>query len=165
VSHGALHRAAGAVFRDGAWGADELEDGAGYAMVIEGTDAAWSAFALTEDDTFVFYSLSPVDARGERMGPVAEFLHRANHGLLTGAFELDFDTGEIRLRTGIELLTLAPDLLKDDEALEAVVLDLSAANVGLFDRYLSGLLAVAVGRADAAAVVREIESDGVPPGA
>lgn len=155
---GPLHSAAVRVYLGNGWPADELEDGLGFALTIEGTDSTWSALALTEADTFTFYSLSPVDARPDRFAEVAEYLHRANHGLVTETFEMDYDTGEVRLRTGIELLTLAPGLLADGAALDALVLDLSAANVGVFDRYLTGLVAVAVGGASAADVIREIEA-------
>lgn len=155
---GPLHSAAGRVYLGAGWDADELEDGLGFALTIEGSDSAWSALALTEDDAFTFYSLSPVDARPDRLAEVAQYLHRANYGLVTETFEMDYDTGEVRLRTGIELLTLAPGLLLDGGALEALVLDLSAANVGVFDRYLSGLVAVAVGGARAADVIAEIEA-------
>ncbi|MCW2602119.1 MAG: hypothetical protein JWN61_254 [Pseudonocardiales bacterium] len=158
MSHGPLHSAAGRVYRGNGWPSDELENGVGFALTIDGTDSTWSALALTEADAFTFYSLAPVDARPDRLGQVGEYLHRANHGLVTETFELDYDTGEIRLRTGIELLTMAPGLLEDPDALDALVLDLSAANVGVFDRYLSGLVAVAVGGANAADVIAEIEA-------
>jgi hypothetical protein len=74
---------------------------------------------------------------------------------------MDYDTGEVRLRTGIELATLPLGLFADD-ALDAIVLDLSAANVGIFDRYLSGLVAVAVGTVPAADIIRDIEAQPSP---
>jgi hypothetical protein len=157
VTAGAIKRAAARVYFGNGWPAEELDDGIGFSLEIDGTDASWSALALTDDDSFTFYSLSPVEFPNDRIGQVAEFLHRANHGLLTGTFELDYDTAEVRLRTGIELGTLAPSALDDDDALDMIVLDLSAANVGIFDQYLSGLVAVCVGNGAAADIIREIE--------
>ncbi|MCR1782750.1 YbjN domain-containing protein [Nocardioides carbamazepini] len=158
--HGPVQRSAARVYDKGGWPVTALEDGTGFTMEVEGTDGAWSALAITDDDAdrFVFYSLLPVDPAPERWPAMAEALHRINHGLVTAAFEFDHDTGEARLRTGIELITLPRDVLDDDDLLDAIINDLSAANVEIFDRYLSGLVAVSLG-ADPAEVVAEIEAD------
>lgn len=156
---GPIQQAAGHVYETGGWPAVELEDGSGYTLAIHGSDASWSALAVTDDDgdAFVFYSLAPVDAPPAARERVAEFLHRANLGLVTETFELDPDSGEVRLRTGIDLATLPPVLREDPELLRAIVLDLSAANVGVFDRYLAGLTAVVLGDVSPAEVIAEIE--------
>lgn len=158
IEHGPIQRSAARVYTKGGWPATELEDGSGFTMQVEGSDGEWSALAITDDDAdrFVFYSLSPVDASPERLPAMAELLHRINHGLVSGTFELDHDTGEARLRTGIEFITLPRTVLADDDLLDAILNDLSAANVEIFDRYLSGLVAVSLG-ADPADVVAEIE--------
>ncbi|UMG91017.1 YbjN domain-containing protein [Nocardioides sp. TF02-7] len=156
---GPIQRAAAQVYADGGWPVTAMEDGSGFTATIEGTDSAWSGLAITDDDhdRFVFYSLSPVNAAPERVPAMAELLHRINRGLVAGTFELDADSGEVRLRTGIELITLPRSLLDDEELLRAIVQDLSAANVELFDRYLPAVVAVALG-ADPAPVVAEIEA-------
>jgi len=157
---GPIQEAAATVYREGDWPVTELEDGSGFTVYVEGSAGDWSAIVLTDDEglTFVFYSLAPVDATEETMAAFSEFCHRANNGLLTGTFELDHDTGEVRLRTGIDLATLPRSILDDAGLLQAIVLDLSAANVEIFDRYLSGLVAIAVGGVDVAEVIGEIES-------
>jgi hypothetical protein len=156
---GPIQRAAARVYAEGGWPASEVVGGAGFTLDIEGTDGAWSALAITDDeaDRFVFYSLAPVHATPDRMAAMSEFLHRINRGLVAATFELDVATGEVRLRTGIELITLPRALLEDDDVLQAIVQDLSAANVEVFDRYLSGLVAVSLG-ADPERVVAEIET-------
>jgi hypothetical protein len=160
---GLLQSAAARVYGGNGWSAAELDDGSGFTLDIAGSDGQWSALAITNDDTatFAFYSLAPVDAPPGDIDRMAEYLHRANHGLLSATFEMDYDTGEVRLRTGIELATLPLGLFADD-ALDAIVLDLSAANVGIFDRYLSGLVAVAVGTVSAADIIRDIEAQPSP---
>jgi hypothetical protein len=157
---GPLQRAAARVYETNGWPAIELEDGTGFTLYIEGTDSAWSAIAITDDDAgrFVFYSLSPVDAAPDRIDRFAEYLHRANHGLVGANFELDYDTGEIQLRSGLEFASLPADLLESDTLLDAVVLDLSALNVGTFDRYLAGLVALSLGDVAPADIISEIES-------
>jgi hypothetical protein len=157
--NGPIQRAAARVYAEGGWPVTTLDDGTGFTMEIEGSDGNWSALAITDDDAdrFVFYSLSPVDAAPERRAAMAELLHRINHGLVTAAFEFDHDTGEARLRTGIELITLPRQMLQDDDLLDAILNDLSAANVEVFDRYLPALVAVSLG-ADPATVVAELEA-------
>jgi hypothetical protein len=156
---GPLQRAAARVYGENGWPAEELDDGSGFTLYIEGSDSAWSALAITDDDAarFAFYSLSPVDAGASTLDRMAEYLHRANHGLLSATFELDHDTGEVRLRTGLEFATLPPELLADDDLLDAIVLDLSAANVGIFDRYLAGLIAVVHSNVAPADIIADIE--------
>jgi hypothetical protein len=157
---GPIQQAAARVYETGGWPAVELEDGSGFTLAIHGSDTSWSALAVTDDDgdAFVFYSLAPLDAPPEKLAAVAELLHRANLGLITETFELNPDTGEVRLRTGIDLATLPAVLREDPELLQAIVLDLSAANVGVFDRYLPGLMAVVLGDVAPAAVIAEIEA-------
>lgn len=52
---------------------------------------------------FVYYSLCPERAPDARRTAVADYLVRVNSGLLIGGFEMDWDTGEIRFRTSIDL--------------------------------------------------------------
>jgi hypothetical protein len=158
---GPIQRAAAQVYDEGGWPVSAMEDGTGFTVDIEGSDGTWSGLAITDDDAdrFVFYSLAPVDTPPRRIGQMAELLHRINHGLVAGTFELDHDSGEVRLRTGIELITMPPVLREDAEVLRGIVLDVSAANVELMDRYLSGIVAAAVSDIDPAAVVAEIERD------
>ncbi|SOD70964.1 putative sensory transduction regulator [Jatrophihabitans sp. GAS493] len=157
--HRPLRSSAERVYLDNGWPATAMEDGTGFTLYIEGSENAWSALALTDDESssFAFYSLSPVDAAPADLDRMAEYLHRANLGLLSGTFELDYDSGEVRLRSGLDFATLSPELLADDAVLDSILLDLSAANVGTFDRYLVGLVAITLGSGDPADIIREIE--------
>ena len=160
---GSVQAAAARVFEERSWPVTEMEDGSGFAIDVEGSDTAWSALVLTDDDelVYVFYSLSPVDVPADKLERVSEFVDRANYGLVNAAFELDRESGDVRLRTGMELATLPAQYTQDDDFLEAVVLDLAAANIGIFDRYVTGLVAVSLGDVPVADIVAEIEGRGV----
>jgi len=159
---GRIFEAAGRAYAD--WPLTAMDEDGGYAVDVEGSDGAWSALVITDDDNdlFVFYSVSPVDVpEGDEatMQRMSEFVDRANLGLVAATFELDRDTGEPRVRTGLELATM-PDVVLDDPAvLQAIVLDLAAANIRVMDRYLSGLVAVIAGSVPVADIVAEIEAD------
>ncbi|WP_137294797.1 hypothetical protein [Nocardioides dongxiaopingii] len=158
---GPLQEAAGRVYAD--WPVTEMEDGNGYAVDVEGSAGAWSALVLADDENlvFCFYSLSPVDVpEGDEaaMQRMSEFVDRANLGLVAATFELDRDNGEVRLRTGLELATLPAEILVQDGFLDAVVLDLSAANIGVMDKYLSGLVATVMSDVPVAEIVAQVEA-------
>ena len=51
----------------------------------------------------IFYSYMPVNSPPEKMASAAEFVTRANRGMRIGNFELDFDDGEIRYKTSLDV--------------------------------------------------------------
>lgn len=158
---GPIHAAAGRVYQG--WPAAESSDGLGYTIDVTGSDSSWTAVAITDDAGLVFciYSYSPFDVPAEdaeALARMSEFADRVNHGLVAGTFELDRDTGEVRVRSGYELGTLPPALTQDPDFLETVVRDLSAANVGLMDRYVTGLAAVLLGHVPVVDIIRDIEA-------
>lgn len=70
----------------------------------------------------------------DRRLSIAEFIARANYGLVLGNFELDFIDGELRFKTSIDVdgTELPPELI------EPVVY----ANVLTMDQYMPGIMAV-----------------------
>lgn len=65
---------------------------------------------------------------------MAEFLTRANYGLMIGNFEMDFNDGEIRYKTSIDV--------EGDNLSSALLKQLVYANVMTMDQYLPGIIAV-----------------------
>jgi hypothetical protein len=130
---------------------------------VEGQPVLWSSFAgengqwscvalgLEETDQFAFYSICPVNAQPDLLAATAEFIARANADMLIGNFELDWDTGEIRFKTSIDVegsgLTV--------ELVSAQVY----ANVSTMDRYLPGLMNVLYGKHSPAEAIALIETD------
>jgi hypothetical protein len=71
---------------------------------------AWSGIPFKSRATvtgggpsFLYHSLCPERATPDRRAAVAEYLLRVNAVTLVGGFELDWDEGEIRFRTAIDL--------------------------------------------------------------
>ncbi|MCL2500290.1 MAG: YbjN domain-containing protein [Defluviitaleaceae bacterium] len=56
---------------------------------------------LAQDDGLTLYTVVNVLAEPHGRADVAEYLIRANHGLLCGGFEMDMDTGTINYKTFI----------------------------------------------------------------
>ncbi|MCL6581865.1 MAG: YbjN domain-containing protein [Firmicutes bacterium] len=113
---------------------------------------SWTAVADVKEDRgiFLFYSIASFKVPEAARLAVAEFLTRANYGIILGNFELDLGDGEVRYKTSInvgENGTLTADLIRP------VVM----ANFFTMDRYLPGIMAVAFGNRPPAEAIRDIE--------
>ncbi|HJZ94777.1 MAG TPA: YbjN domain-containing protein [Gemmataceae bacterium] len=101
----------------------------------------------------IFYSYMPVNAPPDKMAAVAEFITRANRGMRIGNFELDFDDGELRYKTSIDV--------EGGELTAKMIDNLLRANLSTINRYFSGLMELIYGEKPAADLVKRIET---PPG-
>jgi hypothetical protein len=103
---------------------------------FQGDNGQWPCHAKAREPQaqVVFYSRCPFKAPEAQRSAIAEFIARANYGMIMGNFELDFNDGEIRYKTSIDvegdLLTLA------------LVKQLVYTNVLTMDQYLPGLTAI-----------------------
>lgn len=105
-------------------------------LPIQGKNGRWILMAesLEDSDLCLIYSqcmkLAP---EGTRM-TVAEHVTRLNSGLLMGNFELDFDDGDIRFKTNVDV----GETVFAREHFEL----LACNNVSYFDAYLPNLMRV-----------------------
>ena len=105
-------------------------------MAFQGNNGKWTCYAKArvEQEQFVFYSICPINAPENKLLAVAEFLTRANSGMIIGNFELDFADGEIRFKTSIDV---QGDFLSFE-----LIKQLVYANVTMMDEYLPGIKSV-----------------------
>ncbi len=103
---------------------------------FEGKNGQFTCYAQerSEQEQFVFYSVFPVRTPADRMSEIAEFLTRANYGMIIGNFELDYSDGEIRYKTSLDV--------EDAELSDALVRHMIYANVLTMDKYFPGLMRV-----------------------
>jgi hypothetical protein len=85
---------------------------------------------------------------------VAEFLTRANYGLVIGNFEQDWDDGEVRYKTSLDV--------EDCELSAMLFAHIVFANVTAMDRYLPGLVAVIAGSQTPSEAVAAVEASREP---
>jgi hypothetical protein len=128
------------------------QDQAIYRLISQGENGEWSCFACPREDMqqCVFYSVYPDLVAEEHRIAVSEFLTRANFGMAIGNFEINLDSGEVRLKTSI-------DVEGDRLSLE-LFQQLVAANVNTMDRYLPGIRQVAEGQATPKDVIAQLEA-------
>lgn len=121
-----------------------------------GVNGRWTVFAqaVEEKQQVVFYSVCPVTIPPAKRAALAEFLTRANYGLLIGNFEMDYSDGEVRFKTS----SVTPvDLIGGSDLGKAVLAQLLQLNVVAMDRYLPGIMAIASTNAAPATLIAEIE--------
>jgi hypothetical protein len=142
----------GSFFSDDGWPAVFDADAGHFAMRFQGSQAEWTclAYPLEDDHQFVFYSIAPVRADEAHRARVAEYITRANFGLILGNFEMDYEDGEIRYKTSIDV---------EGAGLSgALVRHVVHANVQAMDRYLPGLMLVLADGATPEAAIDRVES-------
>ena len=118
-----------------------------------GTGAAWDCRARPYDPfgQLAFESILPIDPDGtvepEHRGAVTQLVVRANWRLLTGAFQLDLDTGDLVFRSMLFLSHGA-------EPTEALLRGLVYGNVLTVERCLAEFRTAAAGEDAGAAFER-----------
>lgn len=118
------------------WSFFQIPDQPLLFVEFQGDNGQWKGLAQADDEhaQFVFYSISPVSAPEEQIGRVADFLTRANFGMIIGNFEIDLEDGQIRFKTSIDV--------EGSQLDAAMVKRLVYTNVLTMDKYLPGINAV-----------------------
>ncbi len=121
------------------------------ATQFQGANGQFNCYAQAREaeQQFVFYSVCSIKAPAAKYFTVAEFLTRANYGMIIGNFEFDFRDGEIRYKTSIDV--------EGDTLTLALIKQVVYPNVLMMDRYLSGLMKVIYGGLSPEAAIELIE--------
>ena len=128
-----------AFFHSESWAFSELVPDPALATLYVGENGKWSCLAEVnaELQQCLFYSVSPARVPVNKRAAVAEYITRANEGMVIGNFEMGFDSGEVVYKTSIDVSGSTLD--------EALVRNLVYANIATMDRYLPGLLSIIYG--------------------
>ncbi|MEM0980963.1 MAG: YbjN domain-containing protein [Cyanobacteria bacterium P01_H01_bin.58] len=138
-------------FDEDDWAYVQLADGVSLQLAFQGDAGRWTCLARSDDAAaqLVFYSVCPMTVSETKTNAIAELLMRANDGLIIGNFELDFETGEIRYKTSLDV--------EGDRLTPALMQSLVYANVHTFDQYLPAIIAVLDGQATPVDAIAAIE--------
>ncbi len=126
-------------FKEDNWPFQQLEGQPILQIGFQGENGQWTCFAMAREEQaqFAFYSVCTARAPEARRPALAEFLTRANYGLIIGNFELDWTDGEIRYKTSMDV--------EGDRLTPALVKQMAYANVVTMDRYLPGIMRIIYG--------------------
>ena len=138
-------------FEEDEWVFDKIEGQQVLTAGFRGDNGTWRCYAQVEEDEqwFAFYSTLDTNIPEDRRRDVAEFLARANYGLILGNFEMDFRDGEIRYKTSINV--------EGDCLSTALIRPMVYINVLMMDRYLPGIMSVTYGGKNPADEIDAIE--------
>lgn len=145
-------------FDENEWLATRLGEDTVLQLAFQGNNGRWLCFAQAREEMrqVVFYSVAPIQIPAEKRMALAEFITRANYGLILGNFELDFGDGELRYKTSVDVEESQLSL----ELLQPVTF----VNVSTMDRYLPGIMAVVYGGQSPQEAVKQIEVNAAASG-
>ena len=134
------------------WPYTPLDDRPVVRTGFEGDNGQVSCYAQEreQEQQFVFYSIFPVHVPENKLATVAEFINRANYGMIIGNCEMDYSDGEIRYKTSVDV--------EGVEMSEALLRHMVYANVLTMDRYFPGLMRVLYASVTAEDAINEIEA-------
>lgn len=138
-------------FTNEEWYFMQLDDRPILQMSFQGKNGKWSCYAQVNEEQhlFFFYSICPVNVPPDKRPPMAEFLTRANYGLRIGNFEMDYNDGEVRYKTSLDV--------ENDRLTSALISNQVYANLWTMDRYLPGIFSVIFGNVTPEEAVRKVE--------
>jgi hypothetical protein len=138
-------------FEDDGWSFEQISDLPALRTGFTGENGKWTCYAHAREEVhqFVFYSLLPVNTPSDKLDAMAEFMTRANYGMIVGNFELNYEDGEVRYKTSLDI--------GDGDLSLLLVKQLVYPNVATMDLYLPGLMAVIYSNTSAADAIAKIE--------
>ena len=148
---GAIYDVMETFFKTDDWPATKLENQPAMSMNFQGQNGRWSCYARVEEEKqiILFYSYCPVKAPEDKRPILADFLTRANYGLYIGNFEMDYNDGEVRFKTSLDV--------EGDELSDALMKRIVYDNVGVMDKYLPGVMSVIYGGASPTEAIAKVE--------
>jgi hypothetical protein len=133
-------------FVDEGWKTEPMEDEeTTLKMRYQGKRATWTCFARVRElhGQVTFYSLMSGTVPDDRLTEVAELMARINFKTVVGNFEVDFESGEVRVRTSMDF---GPDGVRE-VPFPRLFGRLVGTNVQLLDNYIPAVLQVIGGEA------------------
>ncbi|NWJ45566.1 MAG: YbjN domain-containing protein [Chloroflexi bacterium] len=132
------------------WHYEIAGDGTALKVNFEGENGEWQCYADIKEDEeqFVFYSVCPETTLREHRSVMAEFLTRANYGIIIGNFEMDFEDGQISYKTSIDV--------EGASLTTALLQRLVESNLDMMDLFLPGIRAINQGKMTPAEALAKI---------
>jgi hypothetical protein len=117
---------------------------------VEGDTIHWTTYLrVLPREQIVIYSKPDIQVPEPKRLIMAEFLTRANFGIVVGNFEMDFEDGEVRFKTSID---------SSGEVFSSTILvNLLNGNLANTNCYLPGVMGVAFGDLSAIAALNACE--------
>ena len=134
------------------WSFVRIQGDSALRLFYQGENGQWNCYtqAREAEQQFLFYSICPLQIPEAKRMAIAEFITRANYGLVIGNFELDFSDGEVRYKTAIDT--------EDEELAPEKIKKLVYTNLAIMDAYLPGIIDVIENNISPDEAIRKIEN-------
>ena len=144
------------VFDEESYHYEQSEDENSISIIfpVEGKLEQSTTILSFRDDLLITNTYVEADAEEDCRQQAAEFLLRANRGLVHGGFELDYDNGEIRYHRALDCKDRT-DLSKN------LILIQIISNLNALDKYGDALLGVLIGLKSPKEAIQEVENAGL----
>jgi hypothetical protein len=119
------------------WQFNRSEANNWVSLNFTGENGSWLSWFQDRGSVLVAYASCPVKAPTNRLKAVSEFVARANFDLGVGNFEMSFDTGAIRYKSGVHV--------RDEHLSKAMAASLFYITNATMDDYFPGIMAVIYG--------------------
>ena len=149
---GAIYDVVEDFFKKDEWPTTKVENQNALSTNFQGQNGRWACYARVEEEKeiVVFYSYCPVKAPEDKRPILGDFLTRANYGLYIGNFEMDYNDGEVRFKTSVDVEGSKLDF----GLMKRLVYD----NVSVMDKYLPGVMSVIYGGASPTEAIAKVEN-------
>ena len=139
-------------FTEDDWSFMRIKGDSALRLLYEGKNGQWNCYtqAREEQQQFLFYSIFPLQITETKRMEIAEFITRANYGLIIGNFELDFSDGEVRYKTAIDV--------ENEELSTETIKNLVYTNVAIMDTYLPVIIDILEKEISPDEAIRSIEA-------
>ncbi len=133
------------------WKYEILEGESVLRFNFKGRSGRLLCYADVEEqkDWLIFYSYLPVNTPSDKLPAMAELICCANRGMRIGNFELDFEDGEIRYKTSIDI--------EGGELTDKMIHNLLQANLSTMDRYFSAIMELIYSEKTPKELIQKIE--------
>jgi hypothetical protein len=136
-------------FRDDNWRFDTAEEDLMVFTGITGNNGQYQVISQVRDGHLLAFCFSPVNVPADKRQVVADYLTRANYGLLIGNFEMDMSDGEVRYKTSIKFGRY--DLETE------VIGHMISMTCAMMDCYYPGMISVIYGDVAPEEAIQQIE--------
>ncbi|GAB5494176.1 MAG: hypothetical protein Phog2KO_43910 [Phototrophicaceae bacterium] len=143
-----------AFFEEDGWDFQVVEGSSVLSMGFSGKNGKWICYAHARESEsqFAFYSVLSINVPVDKRHKVAEFITRANYGMMIGNFEMDYIDGEIRYKTSIDV--------EGTDLSSTMIQQLVYPNLIITDHYFEGIMRVVYSDMRPIDILDEIEISG-----
>ena len=139
-------------FTEDDWSFMRIKGDSALRLFYQGNNGQWNCYTKAREtqQQFLFYSICPRQIPEVKRMEIAEFITKANYGLIIGNFELDFSDGEVRYKTAIDV--------EDGELARETIEKLVYTNITLMDTYLPGIIDIVENNISPDEAIKKIEN-------